>query len=115
MGQTLLSLVFGTEAMIPYEMVNPTARSYLQHPKTNNQDLADDLDVINELRDSTRIRMKGYQQSTIKSYNKNAMVRRFQMGDLVQIKTFQNTMDPKDGKLAPKWEGPYKIKAEAGK
>ncbi|XP_076930209.1 uncharacterized protein LOC143594903 [Bidens hawaiensis] len=45
-GQTPFSLVFGTKVMIPAEMVIPTARSYLQNPEINNQDLADDLDVI---------------------------------------------------------------------
>ena len=29
--------------------------------------------------------------------------------------TPQNTTNPADGKLAPKWEGPYKIESEAGK
>ncbi|KAK1411203.1 hypothetical protein QVD17_37749 [Tagetes erecta] len=34
---------------------------------------------------------------------------------MVLRKTFQNTTNPADGKLAPKWEGPYLIEAEAGK
>ncbi|XP_076946211.1 uncharacterized protein LOC143617582 [Bidens hawaiensis] len=114
-GKTPFSLVIGTEAMIPTEMVIPTARSCLQNRETNNQDLANDLDTIDELRDSVRICMVAYQQRITKSYNKNVRVRRFQVGDLGLRKAFQNTTDPKDGKLAPNWEGPYKIEAEAGK
>ncbi|XP_076916054.1 uncharacterized protein LOC143575620 [Bidens hawaiensis] len=113
--QTPFSLVFGTEDMIPTEMVIPTSRSCLQNPETNNQDLADDLDVVDELRDSTRIRMATYQQRITKSYNKNVRVRRFQVGDLVLRKAFQNTTDPKDGKLAPQWQALYNIEAEVGK
>ncbi|XP_076950379.1 uncharacterized protein LOC143623329 [Bidens hawaiensis] len=105
-GQTPFSLVFGIEAMVPTEMVIPTARSCLQNPETNNQDLADDLDVVDELMDSSRICMAAYQQRIIKSYNKNVRDKRFQVGDLVLRKAFQNTIDPKDGKLATKWEGP---------
>ncbi|KAJ0508863.1 hypothetical protein HanIR_Chr11g0522111 [Helianthus annuus] len=34
---------------------------------------------------------------------------------MVLRKAFQNTTDPADRKLAPKWKGPYLIEAEAGK
>ncbi|XP_076906476.1 uncharacterized protein LOC143562604 [Bidens hawaiensis] len=106
---------FGTEAMIPTEIMIPTTKSCLQKRETNNQDLASDLGVVNELWDSAKIRMATYQQWSIKSYNKNVRVRRFQVGDLILRKAFQNTTDPKDGKLAPKWEGPYRIEVETGK
>ncbi|KAJ0480769.1 hypothetical protein HanIR_Chr13g0635381 [Helianthus annuus] len=49
------------------------------------------------------------------AYNKNVRIRKFQVGDMVLRKAFQNTTNPADGKLAPKWEGPYLIEAEAGK
>ncbi|KAD4180148.1 hypothetical protein E3N88_28739 [Mikania micrantha] len=60
-------------------------------------------------------RMAAYQQKIAKSYNNNIRIRRFQVGDLVLRKAFQNTTNPMDGKLAPKWEGPYKIDSEDGK
>ena len=50
-----------------------------------------------------------------RAYNKNIRIRRFQQGDLVLRKAFQNTTDPAHGKLAAKWEGPYLIDSEAGK
>ncbi|KAD5960505.1 hypothetical protein E3N88_11977 [Mikania micrantha] len=92
--QTPFSLVYGSEAVLPTEM---------------------DLDTIDELMDIARIRMAMYQQNIAKSYNKNIRIRRFQVVDLVLRKAFQNTTNPVDGKLAPKWEGPYKIESEAGK
>ena len=41
------------------------------------------------------------------------MVRKVQEEALPEM--FQNTTDPKDGKLAHKWEGPYLIDSEARK
>ncbi|KAD3067148.1 hypothetical protein E3N88_35028 [Mikania micrantha] len=113
--QTPFSLVHGSEAVLPTEMVVPTARSSLQNLESNKEILSEDLDTIDELRDIARIRMATYQQKIAKSYNKNIRIRRFQVGDLVLRKAFQNTTNLADGKFAPKWEGPYKIESEAGK
>ncbi|KAD4888478.1 hypothetical protein E3N88_20551 [Mikania micrantha] len=114
-GQTPFSLVFGSEAILPTEMIIPTARISLQTIEANNEILSQDIDTIDESRDIAKIRMAAYQQKIAKSYNKNIRIRRFQVGDLVLRKAFQNTTNPTDGKLAPKWEGPYKIDFEAGK
>ncbi|KAI3733110.1 hypothetical protein L1987_64328 [Smallanthus sonchifolius] len=114
-GQTPFSLVFGTEAMIPTEMVIPTARTNLQTTESNNEALAQDLDTMDELRDLAKVRIAAYQQRIAKSYNKSIRIRRFQVGDLVLRKAFQNTTNSSDGKLAPKCEGPYLIDSEAGK
>ncbi|KAI3813983.1 hypothetical protein L1987_18721 [Smallanthus sonchifolius] len=113
--QTPFSLVFGTEAMIPTEMVIPTARTSLQTKETNNEALAHDLDTADELRYLAKICIAAYPQRIAKSYNKNIRIRRFQMGDLVFRKEFQNTTNLNDGKLPPKWEGPYLIDSEASK
>ena len=114
-AQTPYALVFGNEAKIPTEVVIPMARHLLQDPQTNNRILIEDLDTIDELRDLARLRIAAHQQRIAKSYNKNIRIRRFQVGDLVLRKTFQNTKDPAYGKLAPKWEGPYIIDSKAGK
>ena len=114
-GQTPFSLVFGAEAVIPTEVVIPTARISMQNPEANKESLIQDLDTVDEIRDIARIRMAAYQQKIANSYNKNVRIRRFQVGDMVLRKAFQNTTNPTDGKLAPKWEGPYLIDAEAKK
>ena len=93
----------------------PTARYLLQDPQTNNRILTEELDTIDELRDLAKLKIVAHQQRIAKSYNKNIRIRRFQIGDLVLRKTFQNTKDPTNGKLAPKWEGPYVINSKAGK
>ena len=96
-------------------MIIPTARTSIRDPKSNNQNLIEDLDTVEEIRDLAKIRMAAYQQRISKAYNKNIRIRRFQVGDLMLRKAFQKTTNPADGKLAPKWEGPYRIELEAGK
>ena len=71
--------------------------------------------MVDELREAAKLRIAAYQQRIARSYDKNIRIRRFQVGDLVLRKAFQNTSNPADGKLAPKWEGPYEVEAEAGK
>ncbi|XP_076926297.1 uncharacterized protein LOC143589417 [Bidens hawaiensis] len=70
-GQTAFSLVFGAEAVIPTEMVYPIARTSIRDPQTNNENLVQDLDTMEELRDQERFRMAAYQQKIAGTYNKN--------------------------------------------
>ena len=108
-------LVFRAEVMISTEVVIPTAR-YLSHDQENNDTiLAQDLENIDELMDLANICITAHQHRIPKTYNKNIKDRRFRIGDLVLRRAFQNTKDHNTGKLAPKWEGPYFIDAEAGK
>ncbi|XP_076887319.1 uncharacterized protein LOC143537429 [Bidens hawaiensis] len=61
-GQTPFSLVFGVEAVIPTEMVYPTARISTRDPQTNEETLAQDLDTVEKLRDQAKFRIAAYQQ-----------------------------------------------------
>jgi transposase InsO family protein len=110
-GQTPFALVFGAEAVLPTEMDLPTARVGLLTYERNKELLLEDLEAATELRERTKIRIAAYQQRIAKSYNKNLRLRRFQVGDLV----LKKALIKPDGKLNPKWEGPYLIEAEAGK
>ena len=71
--------------------------------------MEDNLDAIEELRETSLIRMAAQQQIVARSFNKNVKAKTFQLGDWVLRKAFQNTKNPADGKLAPPWEGPYEI------
>ena len=44
-----------------------------------------------------------------KYYNIKVKSCHFQVGDLVLTKVTMATKDPAQGKLGPKWEGPYRI------
>ena len=71
--------------------------------------LADNLDLVNEHRDRAIVRIQNYQHTAAKYYNSNVRNRRFNEGDLVLRKVFQNTAERNAGKLRANWEGPYKI------
>lgn len=107
--------MFGTEVVIPTEVVLPMARYQLQDQEKNDRILAHDVDIVDELRDLSRIHIATHQQRATKAYNRNIKVRRFHVGDFVLRKTFQNIKDPNEGKLTPKWEGPYPIDSKIGK
>lgn len=75
----------------------------------NDELMALSLNLIDEKREITRLRNWSYHQDIAKSYNKRVTTRTFQQGDRVLRRVFENKKDKPAGKLAPKWEGPYKL------
>jgi len=65
-GETLFALVYGTECVIPAEMTVPSLRQTLfpEHETDNTQRLLDELDLIDERRDSALVRIENYQNET---------------------------------------------------
>ncbi|XP_017239352.2 uncharacterized protein LOC108212130 [Daucus carota subsp. sativus] len=114
-GQTPFSLVYGAEAVLPTEVLTPTARYGLLNEETNQDELTADIDTVDELRQMAKLRMATYQQKIARNYNKHVHLRMFRVGDMVLRKTFQNTTDPTAGKFADTWEGPYLVDAVVGK
>lgn len=49
-----------------------------------------------------------------RNFNKNVKAKTFKVGDWVLRKVFQNTKEIKAGKLAPAWEGSYRIQKVVG-
>ncbi|XP_074300462.1 uncharacterized protein LOC141631732 [Silene latifolia] len=113
-GQTPFSLVFGAEAVIPFEVRVSTYRYGCITEDRNQVEMASSLETIDELRTSAQIRMASYRQTVARSYNKNVKVRTLQVGDLVLRKFFQNTKNQQAGKFAYNWEGPYLIESIVG-
>ena len=96
------------EAIIPTEIGMPTIRTDV--PEQGNADLMiKDLDTVNELQESTAIRIASYQHRLESSYNKRVKPRTFQPRDLVLRRVFENTADPNERKFQPNWEGPYPL------
>lgn len=89
--QTPYSLVFVAEVLIATNIVIPKTRTRLQTSEGNNQDMIQDLDTIDEIWDTAKLRIVAYQQILSKAYSENIWVQRFQLGDLVLTKALQNT------------------------
>ena len=65
-----------------------------------------DLDLVEERRDVASTRVVSYKNTLVRHYNTRVKYRQFQPGDLVLRKDLASWVKPQ-GKLAPKWEGPY--------
>ena len=107
-GISPFAITYGMEAIIPSEFGMPTIRSDM--PEQENAELVlKDLDMVDELRESTAVRIASYQRYLANSYNKRVKPQMFQPEDLVLRKIFKNFVDPAAGKFQPNWERPYLI------
>ena len=119
-GESPFSLAYGTEAVLPVEIGMPTARiSAMPEPESdgyqltavagNNEGLLQNLDLLEGVREQSLLQLEAYQQRISRFFSRKVKPRGFQLGDLVLRRIFPNTKNPTDGKLAPNWEGPYKV------
>ncbi|KAM2801730.1 hypothetical protein PS2_045127 [Malus domestica] len=114
-GETPFSLAFGSEAIIPPNIIVPSINTLLPSIEQNSRERATDLDLAEEKREQTITRIAAYQQQLLSSYNKRAKIRQFQPGDLVLRKAFITARREGSKKMDPIWEGPYKISRVGGK
>ena len=61
-GKTPFSLTYGAEAVIPLETDFPTTRTSSFNPKDNDEQLARNLDLIEEKRVDAMVQLAYYQQ-----------------------------------------------------
>ncbi|KAI5324929.1 hypothetical protein L3X38_034002 [Prunus dulcis] len=108
-SETPFSLSFGTEAVAPVEIGQPTYRTSTYDATANDEQLALNLDFIDELRDQSSMRNVAYKQRIAKYYDSRVKPRAFKMGDWVMRKVSLATKNPNEGTLGPTWEGPYEI------
>jgi hypothetical protein len=107
--ETPYALAFGAEAIIPAELGSQSLKVESYKAETNDKGLKLHLDLLQEKRDHAQITMSTYQERTARYFNKKVKLRKFEVGDLVLRKVTLATKDPTEGKLAPSWEGPYKV------
>ena len=60
------------------------------------------------------IRLVEYQQKLARRHNRGIKTGEFSAGDLVLRKVVENMLNTNAEKLAPAWEGPYRVIAIAG-
>ena len=113
-GETPFSMTYGSEAMIPVEVGVPSLRYQWSREETNDQELALNLDLLDERREQSMIRTAAYQSRARRFWDKNVKERQFQVGDWVLRRVFPNTAESRSGKLGPTYEGPYQVVEVAG-
>ncbi|GKV29043.1 hypothetical protein SLEP1_g38016 [Rubroshorea leprosula] len=108
-GETPFSLAYGVEVVIPVEVGLSSGRPGQHDDHNNEQLLRENLDLVEEVREMSRIRNMAYQGRVAKFYNKRVRARQFQVGDLVLCKAGLTNTYSHMAKLAPNWEGPYMV------
>ncbi|VFQ82308.1 unnamed protein product [Cuscuta campestris] len=112
-GETPFVLTYGCEARLPIEAKVMTFREKIYEEKGNEEDHLAELNLLEERRMVAEAKMIEYQQAA-KTYHDNKVgPRYFQVGD--EVLRRREASKPSDcGKLAKKWEGPYRVKAILG-
>jgi len=77
--------------------------------------MATDLELLDEIRETSLVWMAAQKQKIERYYNRRMNLRYFRIGDLVLRKVTLNTRNPNEGKLGQNWEGPYCILGIVGK
>ena len=113
-GETLFSMTYGAEAIIPLKTCFPTLRTSSFNPSDNDEQLTKSLDLIKEKRKNAMVQLAYYQQKLKQGYDVNVKLRPLTPGDLVSRKVVGAVKNLAWGKLGPNWEGPYHITLEAG-
>ncbi|VFQ98671.1 unnamed protein product [Cuscuta campestris] len=107
-GETPFVLTYGCEARLPIEAKIMTFWEKVYEEKGNEEDHLAELNLLEERRMVAEAKMIEYQQAA-KAYHDNKVgPRYFQVGD--EVLRRREASKPGDGgKLAKKWEGPYRI------
>ena len=119
-GFSPFSLIYGTEAISPMELVVPTPRVVLEENQESTEDTNDerrvaDLEGLEEEREVARMRSQRYQQRMAKAYAQTVQPRAFPRaiteGQLV-LRIVEHVRRNLQGpsKFALKWKGSYIIR-----
>ncbi|GAU34548.1 hypothetical protein TSUD_219320 [Trifolium subterraneum] len=109
-GETPFRLTYGTEAVIPVEMGEPSPRIEYPHEEDINDELLrEELDLVEELRTGASLREATLKQKIAARHDKRVIKREFEVGSLVLRR---NQKDSREGKLAANLEGPYRVRAK---
>ncbi|XP_071714115.1 uncharacterized protein [Rutidosis leptorrhynchoides] len=102
------SLVYGTEAIIPVEILVPTKRVQSFDESSNHEGLRANLDMLEECREIAAIREAMNKQKISKYYDKHVKPLSFKVAEYVWHNNEASQAED-TGKLGPNWEGPYEI------
>ena len=106
-------LAYGAEAVVPLEITHVSPRVDAFEPESNEEGMRLALDLIDEVRDKAHAKVMEYKRRTSLYHNAKVKGRMFKEGDLV-LRKIEASGVGETGKLAPNYEGPYKVKALRG-
>ena len=108
-GETPFKLAYGSEAVIPAEVLVANHRVMKYQDEENEEQLRLNLDLIDEVRMDAEQRTTRYKSLMTRQYDAMVKPKHFNIGDLVLKRVFLATRNPAHGKLGPNWEGPYRV------
>ncbi|MCI00899.1 gag-pol polyprotein [Trifolium medium] len=106
-GETPFKMVYGVDAMIHAEVNTPCWRQMNTSQETNSEAMAVNLHLLDEVREVAHLREITVKRRAARKYDSRVVPRELKEGDLVLKRPMGRD---KGGKLAPNWEGPFRIK-----
>ncbi|RDY13818.1 Tf2-9, partial [Mucuna pruriens] len=106
-NETPFRLTFGTEAVIPVEIGEPSPQTTLFRPAENEDEIRVNLDLLQEAREVAQIKEYAAKARATKRQRRKLVPKRFLPFDLVLRKVTRTT---DNNKLTPIWEGPFRSK-----
>ena len=97
-------MVYGTEAVLPYDIIHDSPRVHMYEEREVELDWQDNLDAQEEERDVAKVLSAFYQQQARRYQSREVWAKTYNVGELV-LRLPENKKD----KLKPKWEGPFII------
>ncbi|XP_028242244.1 uncharacterized protein LOC114420585 [Glycine soja] len=111
-GATPFSLVYGMEAVLPFEVEVPSLRILAESGLKESewaQTRYDQLNLIEGKRLTAMSHGRLYQQRMKSAFDKKVRLRKFHEGDLM-LKKMSHAVKDHRGKWAPNYEGPFVVK-----
>ncbi|GAU42913.1 hypothetical protein TSUD_86510 [Trifolium subterraneum] len=109
-GETPFRLAYGTEAVIPVEIGEPSRRTEAPlNEEMNDEAMREELDLVEEIRTAASLKEASLKQLVAARHDTKVIKRNFEVGSLVLRR---NAKDSYEGKLAANWEGPYRVRGK---
>ncbi|XP_064997182.1 uncharacterized protein LOC135632503 [Musa acuminata AAA Group] len=108
-GESPYNLTFGIEAVLPPEVAIATLRTEGYDERASDEGLRANLDMLKERRAEAHLKALSYKKTIARVYNRKIRPRPIKLSDLILCKTEVSDPTRAKGKLAPKWEGPYRV------
>jgi len=110
--ETPFGLVYGTDAVLPIEILQPTCRVQYFTAASSEEGLRANLDTLEEARERAKVNSEAIKRKVEARYRTKVKQRAFPEGDLILRRAHPLQLE---NKLSPKWTGPFRIKQTLGR